>query len=99
MKMTDAEGNLWHKQEKREERLNQGVRGAHTVMPFQCEQCWIVNLEKRLPVAGMDDMYLMLIRRANLDAMAGRAESTLVAHCNSIRRTVKFCRTFYKTFL
>ena len=57
----------------------------------------MLNLEKRLPVAGIDDMYLMLICRANLDAMAGRAESTIGAHNNSIRRTVKLCNAFYKT--
>ena len=56
-----------------------------------------MNLEKRLPVSGMDDMYIMVIRRANLDAMAGRAETTLIAHSNSILRTVKFCQAFHKT--
>ena len=45
----------------------------------------------------MDDMYIMVIRRANLDAMAGRAETTLIAHSNSILRTVKFCQAFNKT--
>ena len=34
----------------------------------------------------------MFIRQANLDAMAGRAETTLIAHSNSILRTVKFCQ-------
>ena len=97
MIVTDAAGNLWHNQEQREERLNRGVRGAHAAIPFQCEQCWIVNLEKRLPVSGMDDMYIMVIRRANLDAMAGRAETTLIAHSNSILRTVRFCQAFHKT--
>ena len=53
----DTSGNIWFKQEKHEERLNHTVRGAHAVIPFQCEDCWMLNLEGRLPVAGLDDMY------------------------------------------
>jgi hypothetical protein len=32
--MTDKEGNLWFWQEQREQRINQGVRGAHASIPF-----------------------------------------------------------------
>jgi hypothetical protein len=34
--MMDKEGNLWFWQEHHEQRINQGVRGAHTSIPFQC---------------------------------------------------------------
>ena len=71
----DYLGNPWFKQEAHEHRLNHAVKGAHAVIPFQCEDCWMLNLEGRLPVAKLDDTYKMLIRRANLDAIAGRAES------------------------
>ncbi len=40
---------------------------------FQCELCWYRNIEKREPVPGRDDLYLTCIRRANLDAMLGKA--------------------------
>ena len=96
-RMEDTSGNIWFKQEKHEERLNHAVRGAHAVIPFQCEDCWMLNLEGRLPVAGLDDMYIMLIRRANLDAIAGRATTTIEAHANQIKRTVANCALFGKT--
>jgi hypothetical protein len=35
-----------------------------------------LNMEGRLPVPELDDAYVMLIRRANLDAMGGRAKTT-----------------------
>ena len=76
----DYLGNLWFKQEAHEHRLNHAVKGAHAVIPFQCEDCWLLNLEGRLPVAKLDDTYKMMIRRANLDAIAGRAESTIKSH-------------------
>ena len=93
-RMEDTSGNIWFKQGKHEERLNHAVRGAHAVIPFQCEDCWMLNLEGRLPVAGLDDMYIMLIRRANLDAIAGRATTTIEAHANQIKRTVANCALF-----
>ena len=65
----DTGGNVWYQQEDREYDINHGVAGVHTSIPFQCERCWILNLEGRLPISGRDDAYLMIIRRANLDAM------------------------------
>lgn len=85
----DAEGNLWQDQEKTESRLNQAVDGAHVVVMFQCEECWMLNLERRLPVAGQDELLLKLIRQANLDAMAGRAETTISEHAAGVRRSVR----------
>ena len=66
--MKDKEGNIWYKEEQRAQRLNQGVRGAHVMMPFQCEDCWMVNLEGRYPVPGLDEAYVMCLHRAYLDA-------------------------------
>ena len=93
----DYLGNLWFKQEKHEHRLNHAVKGAHAVIPFQCEDCWMLNLEGRLPVDKLDDTYKMMIRRANLDAIAGRAESTIVSHAATVLRTAKNCANFGKT--
>ena len=93
----DVEGNLWFKQEKHEYRLNHAVRGAHAVIPFQCEDCWMLNLEGRLPVDKLDDTYLMLIRRANLDAIAGRSKTTIEGHANAVMRAARNCSYFGKT--
>ena len=85
----DEGGNTWYKQGMREERLNHGVRGFHAVFSFQCEDCWMLNMEGRLPVPELDDAYVMLIRRANLDAMGGRAKTTIEGHAASLQRFVK----------
>ena len=96
-RVEDAEGNLWFKQERHEYRLNHGIRGAHVAIPFQCEDCWMLNLEGRLPVSKLDDTLVMLIRRTNLDAIAGRAESTIEGHAASVMRTVRNCKLYGKT--
>ena len=83
---TDGGGNVWFNQWKEEERLNTGYKDVHAVIPFQCERCWIINLEWRLPAEGLDDVYVSLIRRANLDAMAGRAKSTVAGHVAAVNR-------------
>ena len=96
-KVADADGNVWYKQQQREERLNHGVKGAHAALPFQCEDCWILNMEGRPRLDKLDDTYCMLIRRANLDAMAGRAAPTLMGHASSVQRTAKNCKLIGKT--
>ena len=95
--MQDEEGNRWFKRDKRAHRINHGVRGAHASISFQCESCWIMNLEGRLPVPGTDDAFIMLIRRANLDAMGGRAQSTIEAHAAAIKRWAQNCKLFGMT--
>jgi len=40
-------------------------------------------------VPELDDAYAMLIRRANLDAMGGRAKTTIEGHAASLQRFVK----------
>ena len=47
---------------------------------FQCELCWFHNLEGKDPVPGLHDQAIYLIRRSNLDNMAGRAPSTIRGH-------------------
>ncbi len=94
---TDGTGNVWFNQQKEEDRLNHGYKGAHAVMPFQCEQCWMINLERRLPEPGLDDVYVSIIRQANLDAMAGRAKSTVAGHVMAVLRAVRNAGLIRKT--
>jgi hypothetical protein len=93
----DEAGNAWFKQERRAQRINQGVKGAHASIPFQCEGCWILNLEGRPRGDESNDVYVMCIRRANLDAMGGQAISTIQAHAAAVSRTVQNCRLMGKT--
>jgi hypothetical protein len=58
----DESGNVWFKEERRARMINQGVRGAHASIPFQCKDCWMVNLEGRFPTPELDDAYVMCIR-------------------------------------
>ena len=60
--MKDDDGNVWHRDEVRLKRLNQGAEGAHLCAPFQCELCWFRNLEGKDPVPGVHDRAIYLIR-------------------------------------
>lgn len=93
----DEAGNKWFRQEEREHRLNHGVAGAHLVIPFQCETCWIRNLEGRDPEPGLDDLYVSHIRRANLDAMAGKSKNTIAGHRRNVKRMLRDAMEIRKT--
>jgi hypothetical protein len=66
-------------------------------MTFQCERCWFLNLVGQLPKPGMNDMYLKLIHRANLDAMGGCAITTTKSHAAATKHMVWNCTTIHKT--
>ena len=55
------------------------------------------NLERCLPTPGLDDAYVMCIHQANLDAMGGRASSTIGAHATAVKHTVQNCALIQKT--
>jgi len=94
--LLDEAGNVWHTQAKREERLMIGVNGAHIVIPFQCELCWMRLLEGR-DIQPEDTTYYQCLRRANLDAIAGKAKSTIVKHRNSVKANLLRCKELGKT--
>jgi hypothetical protein len=96
-RIQDEEGNKWYKHETRLYRINHGVRGVHASITFQCEDCWMINLEGRLPAEGLDDAYIMLICQANLDVMGGRAIATIKEHAAAILQAVHNCQQFRKT--
>ena len=93
----DEAGNKWFKQEEREHRLNHGVAGVHLTIPFQCETCWMRNLEGRDPEPGLDDLYVSHLRRANLDAMAGKSKNTIMTHRRLIHRMLRDAIEIRKT--
>ena len=97
--VTDEDENEWAKQEAREKRLNNGIAGVHAVVPVQCEVCWFRNLEDRdpNPRSAMDKRYLMCIRRATLDAIAGKARGTVEAHVRRIGEMLRNCNRIGKT--
>jgi hypothetical protein len=60
--------------------MMEGVKGPHLCIPFQCELCWFRNIEGQYPMAGKDKVYLMCIKRVNLDAMLGKSPLTIRFH-------------------
>ena len=97
-RILDGAGNAWHNEEERIKQLNQGVDGAHMCIPFQCEACWIYNIEKRQMMDTPEDWeYAKCIRRCNLDAMNGKAPSTIRSHRREVLSTVKYCSRIGKT--
>jgi hypothetical protein len=93
----DELGNPWHKEEERRKRLSQGVEGAHMCIPFQCEVCWIRNLEGRDPTPGKNDVYRVCIQCANLDAMLGKLPLTIASLVRESRVAVKNATLINKT--
>ena len=89
VEMRDAAGHVWHKQGDFEQRLNYGVAGEHASTIIQCERCWMINLEGRLPIPGKDDLYVACIRRATRDNAASRAISTIKSHSQAVTRMVR----------
>jgi len=77
--VTDESGNPWHDEAKRKKRLNEGVNGAHCCIPFQCEECWFQNLEGQSATVK-DRLYIMMLRRAQLDSMNGKSVHTINGH-------------------
>ena len=94
--ITDELGNPWHKEEERKRDLNSGTAGAHLCIPFQCEHCWMLNLEGRLPTPE-DGCYVMCLRRGNLDAMKGKARSTIEGYWRETSRVIRSCERINKT--
>jgi hypothetical protein len=56
-----------------------------------------MNLKGRPRADNLNDVYVMCIHRANLDAMGGRAVSTIEAHAAAVKKTVQNCRLMGKT--
>ena len=85
------EVNLVWKKKSEERRYVEGIDGAFLVTPFQCDYCWFVNLEGRLPnIHSFSDSRLLdYIRRANLDVMWSRAPGTIANAKNSIKHLLR----------
>jgi hypothetical protein len=78
--LKDDDGEVWEGHDAQAARLNTVVAGVHSALAFQCEICWMWNLETRDPDAIADRDYIVCIRRANLDAMNARAADTIKDH-------------------
>ena len=76
-------------------RFKEGREGDHLLTPFQCDRCHFLNMQQRLPVEGrtVDDLLMMCIRRANLDALWSRERSTVAQNRREGVRYAGLCET------
>lgn len=75
----ENEVNLVWKKKSEINRYQVGMNGAFLLVPFQCDICWFVNLQKREPdlLSLVDLRILGYIRRVNLDVIWSRAPGTV----------------------
>jgi hypothetical protein len=88
----DEDGFDWGPQEDVTQ-YTHGRNGDHMVTPFQCDLCIFRNLQRRNPVAGLqDDLLLCFICRVNLDALWGRESTTVASTLRGSRQMVTMWR-------
>ncbi len=66
-------------------------------IPFLCELCWMRNLEGRDPIKEWDALYLACIKRANLNAIAGKSPLTILAHLHDTMAVIRNAKLVNKT--
>ena len=68
--------------------------GDWALHPFQCDQCWCVNLYNRLPLANgpADNSALRVIRRANLDVFWSRESRTVSCEVGGLKELIRRAR-------
>ena len=81
------EGIKWKKR-KDEDRFLVARGGDSLGTPFQCDWCWFLNLEQRMPLkdSHSDMRLLSYIRRVNLDIMWSREHRTVSAILTNVRK-------------
>ena len=69
-------------------RFKQGRNGDHLITPFQCDECHFYNMKHRRAIPGLatDDLLLLCIRRASLDAFWSRERSTVGSNLKEARK-------------
>ena len=68
-----------HLVEEDKGRFKEGRNGDHLITPFQCDECHFYNMKGRraIPNLSTDDLLLLCIRRASLDAFWSRERTTV----------------------
>ena len=86
MHSEENEVNLAWKKKSEVNRYRVGVNGAFLIVPFQCDICWFINLQKREPdLRSLVDLRILgYIRRVNLDVIWSRSPGTISNTKNGI---------------
>ena len=71
-------------------RFQEARDGDHLMSPFQCDECHLYNMVGRRAIKGYapDDLVLLCIRRATLDAFWSRERSTVAANLKEVRKYI-----------
>ena len=88
-KPEDDEGIVW-KRKTDDDIFITARNGDNLITPFQCDQCWFRNLQKRSPnpKSQADTLLLAFIRRVNLDALWSRSPKTVSASITGIKKII-----------
>ena len=72
------------------ERFQVARDGDHMMVPFQCDTCQFMNIQKRLPRSGnaQDELLLKCLRHVILDSFWSRERSTVQGNWNLIRNSM-----------
>ena len=85
-------GAVWRR-EKDKDRFMSARDGDMWAAPFQCDDCWFVNLEKKEACSEslVDQRLLGYIRRVNLDILWSREPGTVAASCSQLSKIMRLC--------
>jgi hypothetical protein len=86
-------GAIWRRK-KDEGRFMTAKDGDMWCAPFQCDWCWFINLERRVPREGNlgDERLLSYIRRVNLDILWSREGGTVDGTLTQLRKMIRLCK-------
>jgi hypothetical protein len=74
-------------------RFREARDGDHLLTQFQCDCCHFQNVQKRNPVVAdhRDRLFMICIRRANLDDFCSREQGTIMGNCQEGQRHLSNC--------
>ena len=77
-----------HLEEEDKGRFKEARNGDHLMTPFQCDDCHFYNMKGRRAIENLstDELLLLCIRRASLDACWSRERSTVGANLREAKR-------------
>ena len=86
---------VWSSKHRKATDFNVARNGDHLLTPFECETCVFLKLTHRLPLgtSHTDNLLLMNIKRALLDAMWSRESSTVEANRRRVEKQLKFSKS------
>jgi len=88
------ESTVYRRKKEKEFQYLRARAGDWAITPFQCEQCWFVNLHNRLPLldSPADKSAMRVIRRANIDMFWSRESRTMAGEVGYLKELIRRAR-------